>query len=246
MKEFLDHFAAVLGAATIALLLFAVCHEYGYFWVIGSQFQTFVSTTDYFTNSTQWIVFAAMLLYTWMDWKAAFGLQNYTSPLSKNWRTWVFPAGVLIPFMLGTFFSPYSMDFSFFFVFAYFWLVYGAKSVPFAGSDEPVYKKIRAAIVAVPVLAILAFVAGKQKADSALAATSDPYQVKMKGGDARNRILLRSFDKGLLVRSPTDERVEFIKWDQIEEVTKPSPKDRGESYSCLWFAINCFKKAMVP
>jgi hypothetical protein len=46
MKEFLDNFAAILGAATIALLLFAVCHEYGYFWVIGSQFQTFVSTSD--------------------------------------------------------------------------------------------------------------------------------------------------------------------------------------------------------
>lgn len=31
MKDFLDNFAAVVGAATLALLLFAVCHEYGYF-----------------------------------------------------------------------------------------------------------------------------------------------------------------------------------------------------------------------
>jgi hypothetical protein len=54
MKDFLDNFAAVVGAATLALLLFAVCHEYGYFSVIGNYFQPFVSTTDYFSNATQW------------------------------------------------------------------------------------------------------------------------------------------------------------------------------------------------
>src|SRR5450755_5062094 len=80
----------------------------------------------------------------------------------------------------------------------------------------------------------------------ALTTMSDPYQVKVKGGEVRNRILLRSFDKGLLVRSPADERVEFIKWDQIEEVTKPSPTDRGESYSCQWFAINCTEAPIIP
>jgi hypothetical protein len=131
-------------------------------------------------------------------------------------------------------------------VFAYLWLVYGVKTVPFADSDDPVHKKIRAAIVAVPVFAVLAFVTGKQKAVSALATMSDPYKVKIKGGEERNRILLRSFDKGLLVRSPTDERVEFIKWDQIEEVTKSSPKDQGESYSCQWLEINCRTKPLEP
>src|ERR1700704_427534 len=110
MKDFVDNFAAVVGAATLALLLFSVCHEYGYFWVIGSHFQTFASTSDYFTNATQWIVFALVLLYTWMDWKATLGLQSYYAPLSKDWRTWAFPALVLIPFLLITFFSPYSFE----------------------------------------------------------------------------------------------------------------------------------------
>jgi hypothetical protein len=246
MKEFLDHFAAILGAATVGLLLFSVCHEYGYFWIIGGHFQTLVSTSDYFTNATQWIVFTLMILYTWMDWKATFGLRRYYSPISMDWRTWIFPAVALFPFLLVTFFSPNSVDFALFFMFAYLWLVYGVRNVPFADSDEPVYKKIRAAILAVPFFAVLAFVAGKQKGVSALATMSDPYQVKVKGGEVRSRILLRSFDKGLLVRSPADERVEFIKWDQIEEVTKVSPKARDESYSCQWLEINCFKKSIVP
>lgn len=132
------------------------------------------------------------------------------------------------------------------FVFSYLWLVYGVKKVPFAESDDPTHKKIRATIIAAPVLAMVAFNVGKQKGIRALTTMSDPYQVKVKGGEVRNRILLRSFDKGLLVRSPADERVEFIKWDQIEEVTKPSPTDRGESYSCQWFAINCTEAPIIP
>jgi hypothetical protein len=83
------------------------------------------------------------------------------------------------------------------------------KEIPFAEPDDPIHKKIRAAIIAAPVLAIAALIVGKQKGVSALTTMSDP-----------------GFDKGLLVRSPADERVEFIKWDQIEEVTKSS-LDRG-------------------
>ena len=158
----------------------------------------------------------------------------------------MFPLIILLPLILIMFFSPYSFDIGLLFLFAYFWLVYGSRKVPFAGSADPIQSKLRAAMLAAPVLALAAFFAGKQRADSALATTHDPYKLKIKGGEERNRILLRSFDKGLLVRSPVDERVEFIKWDQIEEVKKPSPKDRGESLSCLWFRINCFKNETTP
>jgi hypothetical protein len=187
-----------------------------------------------------------MILYTWQDWRTTFGVQQYASPIGKDWRTWIFPAIALIPFIFVTFFSRAPFDLSSLFVFSYLWLVYGVKKVPFAESDDPTHKKIRATIIAAPVLAMVAFNVGKQKGISALTTMSDPYQVKVKGGEVRNRILLRSFDKGLLVRSPADERVEFIKWDQIEEVTKPSPTDRGESYSCQWFAINCTEAPIIP
>lgn len=246
MKEFLDNFAAVVGSATLALLLFAVCHEYGYFWVIGSQFQTFVSTTDYFTNSTQWVIFAGLVLYTWLDWRAMFGASQYAMPIGRDWRTWMFPLIVILPLLLVMFFSRFSFDIGLLTLFAYIWLVYGSKTLPFAGSSDPTLSRLRAALLAAPLLAMAAFFAGKQRAESALAVTHDPYKLKIKGGEERNRILLRSFDKGLLVRSPADERVEFIRWDQIEEVTKPSPKDRGESYSCLLLRINCVKEALIP
>ncbi len=55
MKALLDNFAAVLGSATIGLLLLSITHEYGYFWVVGSKFQTFLTTTDYFSNAILWV-----------------------------------------------------------------------------------------------------------------------------------------------------------------------------------------------
>src|SRR5690242_14337262 len=169
MKDFLDNFAAVIGAATLALLLFSVCHEYGYFWIIGSHFQTFASTSDYFTNSTQWLVAALFLMWGWVDWKATFGLQSYYAPLSKDWRTWLFPAVVGIPYLTLTFFAPSTFPVSLFFIFTYVWLVYGVKKVPFATAEEPLYKRLRAVLIAMPVVAVLAFVTGQMKASSALA-----------------------------------------------------------------------------
>lgn len=100
MKDFLDNFAAVVGAATLALLLFAVCHEYGYFSVIGNQFQSFVSTTDYFSNATQWALATAFSLWAWLDWKAVFGGKEYMQSMIKDW--WTF-APILSSFSAGIF-----------------------------------------------------------------------------------------------------------------------------------------------
>lgn len=245
MKEFLDNFAAVLGAATLALLLFAVCHEYGYFWIIGSQFQPFVSTSDYFTNATQWFLAAALSFWAWLDWKSITGAVPYMAPLSRDRRTWIFPAIVFFVFFLDRFFSS-QPTIQLFFVFTYGWLVYGAKyALKWANlTDAP--SNFRSALTALPVLAMLAFVVGQQKAVFALLQIYDPYALKLKGGEIRQRILLRNFDKGLLVRSPADQRVEFIRWDQIEEVTKTSPKYASESYACIWLSIGCHMPRFTP
>ena len=54
MKAFLEHFAAILGALTIALLMMSITHEYGYFTLVGRHFQTLLTTTDYLANGVLW------------------------------------------------------------------------------------------------------------------------------------------------------------------------------------------------
>ena len=68
IKAFLDHFAAVIGSATIAVLITSVSHEVGYFFVIGSHFQTFLTTTDYLTNGVLWLRVAFVTVWGMTDW----------------------------------------------------------------------------------------------------------------------------------------------------------------------------------
>ncbi|MBX9693500.1 MAG: hypothetical protein K2Z81_14015, partial [Cyanobacteria bacterium] len=185
-------------------------------------------------------------MYAWVDLKAVIGLKEYASPISRDWKTWLLPLLTFVPFIYFVFFTPYVFRFGLLFVFLYFWLVYGVNKVPHKESADPVLRKIRSALIAAPVLAVAAFVAGQVRGDAALAPGGIPYKLKIKGGEPRNRELLRSFDKGLLVRSPADERVEFIRWDQIEEVTRTSPKERSEPISCQLFNFNCFKEQITP
>jgi hypothetical protein len=63
VKAFLDNFTAGLGAATVVLLLMSITHEYGYFWAVGRHFQTFLSTSDYFSNAVLWLP-AMVVFYT--------------------------------------------------------------------------------------------------------------------------------------------------------------------------------------
>ena len=76
---------------------------------------------------------------------------------------WIFPAIALIPFIFVTFFSRAPFDLSSLFVFSYLWLVYGVKKVPFAESDDPTHKKIRATIIAAPVLAMVRLMLGSKR-----------------------------------------------------------------------------------
>jgi hypothetical protein len=75
MKTFLDSFAAILGAVTVALLLISVSHEYGYFWEVGSRFQAFLATSDYFGNAVMWLPALLIILYAYLDWDVLLGFR---------------------------------------------------------------------------------------------------------------------------------------------------------------------------
>ena len=90
MKAFLDHFAAILGALTVTLLALSISHEYGYFLLIGRNFQTLLTTSDYLANSVLWLPLALMFVFG-MEWEKL----NYKAPETKrnwkNWKTWIVP-----------------------------------------------------------------------------------------------------------------------------------------------------------
>ena len=54
-----------------------------------------------------------------------------------------------------------------------------------------------------------------------------------------HRIVLRAFDKGILVRDAVEKRIEFVKWDDITKISRLAVIPPIQPLSCSWFRINC-------
>jgi hypothetical protein len=94
-------------------------------------------------------------------------------------------------------------------------------------------------------LALLAYGYGVRTAYSDLAKSDDVYAIEQKDGQARVRqlVLLRIFDKGVLVRDLPAQRIEFLKWDSINSMSRllPTPNPT-EGYLCTWFDVACGRR----
>jgi hypothetical protein len=90
--------------------------------------------------------------------------------------------------------------------------------------------------------ALLAYGYGITTAYSDLAKSDDVYAIDQKDsqGAARHLVLLRIFDKGLLVRDLPAQRVEFLRWDSISSMSRSLPTpSRTKGYLCTWFDLAC-------
>ncbi len=243
MKTFLDNFAAILGAVTVGLLLLSVTHEYGCFWVVGSRFQTFLTTTDYFSNAILWLPWLFVISYGYVDWDVLFGKRKYG--FGRNWKT-----ALWFLFIFGTpiaalFFADEFWIFSFIIPGILLWVMVSGK-LPYANSEIPIQQLAYRATLIVPIVAAIAFGYGVTQGQSALKSFDEPYQLELKGGDKIHRILLRTFDKGLLVRDSTENRIDFIKWEELHRLSRFAPPERKMPVSCAMFRINCPQPVTVP
>jgi hypothetical protein len=98
-------------------------------------------------------------------------------------------------------------------------------------------------------LVLLAFGYGVKTAYSDLAKSDDVYAVDQKDGQGRVRqlVLLRIFEKGVLVRDLPAQRVEFLRWDSINNMSRllltPRPT---KGYLCSWFNVACGRGGAEP
>lgn len=238
MKTFLDNFAAVLGAVTITLLLMSVTHEYGYFWAIGRQFQTFVSTTDYFGNAVLWLPWMAIILYGWLDWGVLFGQKVFRPLTFKKKGDVIFIVSVFVMIIGSLFYFGQLLPYVWASPLLFLWLMYGANILPFANTDVEIFVFVRRALLIAPAVMITLLAWGYMDGDADLVKIRDPYRIEFKGGRATIRVILRSLDKGLLVRDVVTDRIEFLRWDEITNVSRLGLREKTP-LSCRWFGVNC-------
>jgi 4-amino-4-deoxy-L-arabinose transferase-like glycosyltransferase len=244
MKAFLENFGTVLGAVTVALLLMSVVHEYGYFWPIGRHFQTFVTTSDYFANAVVWLPAMLFVLYFYLDWDVLFGRARLHL-IGRGLKGLILFLLMIVGPLVIFFYSPASPT-PYALVAIYFWLAYGIRSLPWADTQSDTLRQARRALVIAPVVLLLLFAWGWESGTDALRRVYDVYAIQTKQGELLHRVLLRNLEKGLLVRNVVDNRIEFMKWDDIVRVSKIGERQSYEALSCLWFKIMCSQSDPPP
>jgi hypothetical protein len=230
VKAFLENFAAIVGVFTLSLLAMSWAHEYGYFWSIGRQFQTFLSTTDYLTNDVLWLPLTLFSLYGLIDWWRLKEDAPPTLDWMRDWKrksTWLWIAGgllTLIGWVIGVTWpiSYLSLGTAVLWVtiiWSYAWRRYLPGNV-----EAPWDAILRQTIRLGPPFLIGMFLYGSVDANRDLTRTDEAYVFQFKGQqDKRLRIFLRTFDKGLLTRNPIDNTLEFYKWDDVASISRINP-----------------------
>jgi hypothetical protein len=242
MHDFLDRATALIAVSTVGLLIFSVFHEWGYFWVVGSSFQSFLSSTDYFANAILWLPIAAIGVWASVNFKLFQSGPN-------DWRTFsgiVYLATAIIFPLIVFFYTPYFLaPTTFFLSFITFWILFFDRIV--RKKENPLFEQIRLAAKYTGPICVGMFAYGMLQGGDDLARYDDPYLIEMKDNRGQlPRIVLRNFDKGILVRDAVQNHIEFVKWDEVVKLTKMSSGKRRESFSCDWFGIYCWREAPTP
>ena len=240
MKSFLDHFAAILGLATIALIVIAVTHEYGYFAIVGRHFQTVLTTTDYFSNSVVWLPYVIFMVWG-IEWhrlrEAPVPKRNW-----KRWQEWIWPIIVALCFvwLIVTATWPpsallmISLATAILFVWGRVWQTFYQRIDWLEDEVQAVAKHL---VRVGPPFLLVVFVWGAVNASSDLQSTENTYFFQLKNHDKSEvKIFLRSFDKGVLLKDYTSSFIEFHRWEEVVLIEKV-PAGTTRTLLCKFFDV---------
>ncbi|MGJ4954616.1 hypothetical protein ACQR1H_03155 [Bradyrhizobium sp. HKCCYLRH2015] len=245
MKDLLDlapKFLAVLSAMVLTL---TVVHEYGYFGVVGSHLQTIATTYDYLANAFIWLPTAMGSILSVQFLSSAMEIEEIKTDDGQTkhqikyrgffYFIWAIAAISVVLYLLFGGLTASLAVLSFMGVTVVFFLTRGLKT-----EGERLQRWRLGAFFAY--VALLAYGYGVSTGYLDLAKSNDVYALALKDsqGPARRLVLLRVFDKGLLVRDLRAQTVEFLRWDVISTMSKFAPKpDATQGYLCTWFDVAC-------
>jgi hypothetical protein len=235
MKEFFDAAPKIIGVMSFMILLLTVVHEWGYFYVLGWHLQTVATTYDYLTNAVVWLPATAGILSGAQFLELTMIVEEDRVRLNTI-ALIIVSAPPVIGILLYLFIGGEGAIWvsSLVGISAVFFLL---KIIPgkWVANDW----KHRFVVVA-PMVPLLMLGYGISSGYSDLRKTTDVYAVNHKEEQGtRQLVLLRSFEKGILVRDVPARRIEFIRWESINSISRLLSVERSVGYLCLWFGISC-------
>jgi hypothetical protein len=236
---------------SFSLVVLTTTHDWGYFSVIGSHFRAVLSAYDYITNALEWMPFYLLFLTgTWLA-SRALGVLNADDGSDntdrKAWRRGQarsdVPVLITSTAMLGVgFFLTFPTNLTCF--------VPGLLgiSIVLAGryitwKDKDIHMKLEkrrlvaGGMGAVGVL-VVAYLLGVLEAKTAIEGPTNVYKLTLKGERIKTAVLLRAFEKGILIWNIDSRTAELQRWDQVDGLShivafdKMTPACRMISWFC--------------
>jgi hypothetical protein len=243
MENFLDRATALIATASATILIISICHEYGYFFIVGSAFQSFLTFSDYFSNAIFWLPALVIAIYSATN----FDVLKRRPVFSKEqWSNWVALAIALAGPFAAFFFAPY--DFfavTCVFTFVFFWAIIFDLLIP--PTDSQFASSLRQVVKFGVPICIASMAWGIVHGSVALTHAYDAYILKFEKDNSEElRVVLRSFEKGILVRDAKLDRVEFVKWSDLTELIKIREVPTRDPLSCSFFNWRCSLKPEGP
>jgi hypothetical protein len=247
MKALLENIAAMLAAASAAILAMSWSHEYGYFSTIGRQFQTFLTTGDYITNGALWLPLAVLFIYQGVSWGSLAVDPKETKVTTNRWLgriIWVLYFA-WVAFIVAVITWP--VDYSGAAVVLGFVVLFWSKNwrTVYAkfSLEEPVQLVVRELVRLGPPILIGMYLYGSVNAADDLTRTDNVYLFKFRDEKAHPQlyVFLRNFERGVLARDAVEKRVVFLKWDDIKEVSLTAA-EKTNSLGCWLLGLGCSER----
>jgi hypothetical protein len=246
---------AILG---FLLLLMTVLHDWGFFWIVGSGYQSIQTPYDHLANSIEWlpenllIVAICIFVVEFPDFlkgddEGFENVREYTAEKKIRKMRWPIFLFCVFVFALAYVTEEKFASTGFFLALMLALLTMMVFAGPALYHKLGNQRNYTFPTFLIPLLIVTAFVSGNLEAYSALSRFSDVYRVTFKGEKVANVIILRNFEKGALMWQPVEQRTIFSRWEQIDSIAHfIAPKFVAESLSCQHLGILCKNSGIIP
>jgi hypothetical protein len=257
MLAFIEKTPQILAGATFLVLVLAIIHELAYFAVVGPQFQSAMTATDYFVSALAWmplvvivLLGTGLLLLTLTAWRGDLSHEEAKRHSARYRRATFFmdalfgPAaacGITASVLL--FGNPYDLRaagglasigaISFF-----FWL---RRFEVFARVLTPAVAVFSGFILG---LILYSYLEGRADGYFDLTKPGAVFKLKLAAAPGEASVsLLRLLNDGVLVRSYDGQTVFFLRWDAVRELSRQVEPPDPRSLMCRLFAVRCLTEA---
>jgi hypothetical protein len=256
MKNLIDNLGKFIAALSFALVTVTVLHDWGYFWVLGSRFQSIQTPYDHLANAIEWLPLHLAIFLL------AFLLSFVLRALGRKPEEHAFPSGIMEKTRWknarnSAAFSGVSLlltALGIILVTTQGVIGVGVAIILFACymtvSPLVVFRIPPSAVNYflwfIPVVLIVAFITGGIDALTSIESSSNIYRIVPKDSPPFNANLLRSLDKGLLMWDGSTQRVILMRWEGVSEVSHFITPNDKTPYACRFLQFMCPTTPIIP